>query len=72
MIRRNRRVLGAVFGAAIAGALGFGATQAFAAPTRAEGAEFPQCQSNQDCSAEEYCGPTGGICAYPGTCFCPF
>jgi len=70
MIRKHPKVLGAVFGAAIAGALGFGATQAFAAPPSAAMAEFPQCQSNQDCSTEENCGPSGGICVYP-YCFCP-
>jgi len=69
MIRKRWTVRGAVFGAAIAGALGFGATQALAAP--APPAAGPNCQSSDDCYALDQCGPNGGICFGGGRCFCP-
>lgn len=69
MIRKHRSVLGAVFGAAIVGALGFGATQAVAKPVTDAG--FPNCKSSDDCYAPDQCGPNGGICFGGGQCFCP-
>jgi hypothetical protein len=69
MIRKHWTIRGAVFGAAIVGALGFGTTQAFAAPDPPPG--FPNCQSSDDCFADNQCGPSGGICFGGGRCFCP-
>jgi hypothetical protein len=69
MIRRHWTVRGAVFGAAIVAALGFGATQALAAPATEAG--FPNCRDNDDCYAPDQCGPNGGMCFGGGRCMCP-
>ncbi len=64
----TRRMQRGVFAAAMAGALGFGAAQAFASPGTSADAEraCSSGQCNRDCKAR---GADGGFCDQGG-CIC--
>jgi hypothetical protein len=64
----KRRIRGGMFAAAMAAALGFGGTQAFASPGTAADAERACSggQCNRDCRAR---GADGGFCDQGG-CIC--
>lgn len=63
-MKRMGRIRSGVFALGVAGTLGFGATQAFAAPDAAPKAQscYPVC--------EDRCGPEGGYPLNNGMCVC--
>ena len=69
MSHRKRLYLRSVFGVAVAGVLGFGATQAFAGT--AAKIPFQACRIDYDCFHLSQCGSNGGICnQVDGYCDC--
>ena len=62
-----------IFGALFVGALGFGATQAFASPVQAAAASQEWCTAyeQEECQAYcEYIGASQGRCYYYGFRYC--
>jgi hypothetical protein len=69
MKQRKRLYLRGVFGVAVAGVLGFGATQAFAGT--AAKIPFQACRSDWDCFHASQCASNGGTCnQIDGYCDC--
>lgn len=69
MSYRKRPYFRGVFRIAMAGVLGFGATQAFA--DTAERIPFQACRIDYDCFHLSQCGSNGGICnRTDGYCDC--
>lgn len=68
-MERLRRIRAAVFGAAVAAALGVGGSAALAAPADASACTRPQeaCTVSPQCVVP--CFPRGGICSN-GCCAC--
>ncbi|HEX2204978.1 MAG TPA: hypothetical protein VHG91_16835 [Longimicrobium sp.] len=67
MRRSIQRVRGALFGLAVAGALGFGAREALATPQPPP--QGPLCNSAQCDQICRLIGANGGFCSRGG-CFC--
>lgn len=69
MSRSMQRIRHGVFGMVMAGALGFGATQALAAPETRPAQQVPRCDSAFCDRVCKLAGAPGGFCSR-GSCFC--